>query len=305
MASPSGTATVESLTQTHGEAVTGYSYGFLDAISKREIRRSLLKAVAIPGYQVPFGSRELPIARGWGTGGLQITLSLLGPGDVIKVIDQGDDASVNAQNLRRLAEKTAGIETTTGTSDATIIQSRHRIPEEKLRSDQTIVLQCPVPEPLRRVERSMAAARCMHAESDYSRMWLAIYEDIVRRGELGGSAGYPVMVNDRYIMAPTPIPRWDIPRLNMADCLYLIGAGREKRVYAVPPFTKVLPLEFEDYLFEVESFAGKSCARCGAADTFLDETNLADGSKFYSCSDTAFCDANGQGIQVTRWETTN
>ncbi|HWR91493.1 MAG TPA: alpha-D-ribose 1-methylphosphonate 5-phosphate C-P-lyase PhnJ, partial [Desulfobacterales bacterium] len=36
----------------------------------------MLKAVAIPGCQVPFGSREMPIARGWGTGGLQLTLSL-------------------------------------------------------------------------------------------------------------------------------------------------------------------------------------------------------------------------------------
>lgn len=41
-----------------------YNFAFLDENSKREIRRSLLKAVAIPGYQVPFGSRELPIGRG-------------------------------------------------------------------------------------------------------------------------------------------------------------------------------------------------------------------------------------------------
>lgn len=294
-------ASVAELTQVHGEAVSGYSYGFLDAVSKREIRRSLLKAVAIPGYQVPFGSRELPIARGWGTGGLQITLAMLGPGDVVKVIDQGDDASVNAQNLRRLAEKTSGVATTTETGKATIIQSRHRIPEERLKENQVLVLQCPVPEPLRRVERSMAVARRMHAESDYSRMWLAIYEDIVRRGELGGAAGYPVMVNDRYIMAPTPIPRWDIPRLNMADCLYLIGAGREKRVYAVPPYTKVVPLEFEDYRFEVESFDGKSCGRCGSTTTFLDEVHLVDGMKFYSCSDTAYCDARQEGREVIQW----
>ena len=37
-----------------------YNFVFLDENSKREIRRCLLKAVAIPGYQVPFGSRELP-----------------------------------------------------------------------------------------------------------------------------------------------------------------------------------------------------------------------------------------------------
>ena len=39
-----------------------YNFAFLDEGSKREIRRSILKAVAIPGYQVPFGSRELPLS---------------------------------------------------------------------------------------------------------------------------------------------------------------------------------------------------------------------------------------------------
>ena len=39
---------------------------------------------------------------------------------------------------------------------------------------------------VQRVERSMSVARRMHAEADYSRMWLALYEDIVRRGEMGG-----------------------------------------------------------------------------------------------------------------------
>ena len=33
-----------------------YNYAFLDEGSKREIRRIILKAVAIPGYQVPFES---------------------------------------------------------------------------------------------------------------------------------------------------------------------------------------------------------------------------------------------------------
>ena len=32
-----------------------YNFAFLDEGSKREIRRSILKAVAVPGYQVPFG----------------------------------------------------------------------------------------------------------------------------------------------------------------------------------------------------------------------------------------------------------
>ena len=106
-----------------------YNYGFLDEGSKREIRRTILKAVAIPGYQVPFGSRELPIGRGWGTGGLQITLSLIGHGDTIKVIDQGSDESVNAVNIKKFIRMCSDVETTTDTEKADIIQTRHRIPE--------------------------------------------------------------------------------------------------------------------------------------------------------------------------------
>jgi alpha-D-ribose 1-methylphosphonate 5-phosphate C-P lyase len=45
-------------------ASLGHSFGFLDEGTKREVRRAILKAVAIPGYQVPFGSRELPIQQG-------------------------------------------------------------------------------------------------------------------------------------------------------------------------------------------------------------------------------------------------
>ena len=51
-----------------------YNFAFLDEGSKREIRRSILKAVAVPGYQVPFGSRELPIGAAWGTGGSSSSL---------------------------------------------------------------------------------------------------------------------------------------------------------------------------------------------------------------------------------------
>src|SRR5687767_2597620 len=32
----------------------GYNYAFLDELSKKAVRRALLKGVAIPGYQVPF-----------------------------------------------------------------------------------------------------------------------------------------------------------------------------------------------------------------------------------------------------------
>jgi alpha-D-ribose 1-methylphosphonate 5-phosphate C-P lyase len=72
-------------------ALIGYNLGYLDEQTKRMIRRALLKAVAIPGFQVPFASREVPMPRGWGTGGVQVTAAIIGDGDVLKVIDQGAD----------------------------------------------------------------------------------------------------------------------------------------------------------------------------------------------------------------------
>jgi alpha-D-ribose 1-methylphosphonate 5-phosphate C-P lyase len=105
--------------------------------------------VAIPGYQVPFGSRDMPIARGWGTGGLQITLSIIGPKDVLKVIDQGADDSVNAVNIKRFVAQVTGVALTDETQAATIIQTRHRVPEKRLNSEQILVLQVPIPEPLK------------------------------------------------------------------------------------------------------------------------------------------------------------
>ena len=283
-------ATIAELLDRTGTRFTGYSYAFLDDAAKRELRRAILKAVALPGYQVPLASREVPVARGFGTGGLQITLSIIGPGDVVKVIDQGDDAGVNANNIRRLVEGTTGLETTLETAKATVVQTRHRIPEQELREDQVLVFQVPYPEPLRLVERSQSAARTMHAEKDYARMWLALYEDVVRKGEVTIGAGYPVLVNHRYIMASTPIPRWDVPKLHQAKTLHLFGAGREKRLYAIPPYTDVEPMEFEDHKFEVEEFGGAPCARCGSESTFLTERLNADGSRTLTCSDTAYCD---------------
>src|SRR6202012_4622006 len=107
---------------------TQYSYAFIDESTKKEIRRKTLKAVCIPGYQVPSSSPEMPISRGWGTGGLHLTLSLVGPDDVVKVIDQGSDASVNACNLRNFIQAMAHCAVTFDSAEATIIQSRHRVP---------------------------------------------------------------------------------------------------------------------------------------------------------------------------------
>lgn len=266
------------------------TYAFLDNGAKKDVRRALLKAVAIPGYQVPYGSREMPLARGWGTGGIQITLSLLLPEDRVKVIDQGCDGSVNAVNIKKFYERVGGVAVTTDVAQATLVQTRHRIPEERMTDRQILVLQVPYPEALREVEPSEAATRRMHAEADYARMWLHLYEDIVHHGEIRISYRYPCTVNGRFIMDPSPIPRWDVPKLHRADTLFLFGAGRERRIYAIPPHTRVEPLEFDDHRFRVEDFSGKSCARCGATEVYLDEILQPDGSSLHFCSDTGHCD---------------
>jgi alpha-D-ribose 1-methylphosphonate 5-phosphate C-P lyase len=257
-----------------------YAYGFLDASAKREIRRRLIKAVAIPGYQVPYASREVPIARGWGTGGLQVTLTLLNPAHVVKVIDQGADDSVNAASIRRFLTRVSGATATWDTLEATLVQSRHRIPEEILRPDQTLILQVPNPEPLRPVEPNMSVARQMHADADYGRLWLTLYEQIVRSGRVMQGAAYPSLVNGRHVMAPSPIPRWDVPKLHMARHLTILSAGREKRLYAVPPFTKVEPLVFDDVPFRVEDHAGLTCHRSGLKGFFMNEIPQDGGSAF-------------------------
>ncbi len=270
--------------------LSDYTYAFLDTFAKHELRRRILKAIALPGYQVPYASREVPMARGWGTGGLQVTLALVGPQDVVKVIDQGDDDSVNAANLRRFVSKMTGVQTTTHTLEATLIQSRHRVPEEVLGEHQTLVLQVPMPEVLANAgaDASYARAREMHADAEYELLFLRLYEDLITYFQSTHGADYPVWVNGRYAMAPSPIPRWDTLKLHQAAHLTLLSAGREKRLYAVPPYTEVHPLEFDDVPFEVEDQCGWQIPKPGVGRAFMNEIPLEGGASHYEISDSDF-----------------
>ncbi|ARU59418.1 SAM-dependent carbon-phosphorus lyase complex subunit [Oleiphilus messinensis] len=272
--------------------IAGYNFAYLDEQTKRMLRRTILKAVAIPGYQVAFGGREMPLPYGWGTGGMQVTAAILGTADVLKVIDQGADDTTNAVSIRRFFEKVAGVETTMATSEATVIQTRHRVPEADLQEDQIIVFQVPIPEPLRFIEPSETEARTMHALQEYGVMHVKLYEDIARFGHIATTYAYPVKVNNHYVMDPSPIPKFDNPKLNCNPALQLYGAGREKRIYAVPPYTEVRSLDFEDHPFEIQEWT-HPCGICGSSSSFLDEIITDnDGSRMYVCSDTDFCQAN-------------
>lgn len=267
----------------------GYNFAYLDEQTKRMIRRAILKAVCIPGHQVPFAGREMPLPYGWGTGGIQVTASIIGSDDTLKVIDQGADDTTNAVSIRRFFARTTQAQTTETTGQATIIQTRHRIPETPLTEGQIMVYQVPIPEPLRWMEPRETETRRMHALADYGVMQVKLYEDIARMGRIGISYDYPVLVHGRYVMAPSPIPKFDNPKLDQNPALMLFGAGREKRIYAVPPYTSVKSLDFEDHPFEVQTWE-ESCAICGAQDSYLDEVITDDqGGRMFVCSDSEYC----------------
>ncbi len=272
-----------------GGPETGYNFAYLDEQTKRMIRRTILKAVAIPGYQCPFGGREMPLPYGWGTGGIQVTASVLGADDTLKVIDQGADDTTNAVSIRRFFERTAGVATTERTEEATIIQTRHRIPEAPLREGQVLVYQVPIPEPLRWLEPRETESRKMHALAEYGAMHVRLYEDIAHHGQIATAYDYPVKVNGRYVTAPSPIPKFDNPKMHMNPAIQLFGAGREKRIYAIPPYTRVESLDFEDHPFEVQRW-DEVCALCGSSESYLDEVITDDrGGHMFVCSDTYYC----------------
>jgi alpha-D-ribose 1-methylphosphonate 5-phosphate C-P lyase len=267
-----------------------YNEGYLDEQTKRVVRRALLKGVAIPGFQVPFASREVPMPRGWGTGGVQVTAAVIGAEDTLKVIDQGADDTTNAVSIRQFFERVAGSRSTTRTDLATVIQTRHRIPETPLAEGQILVYQVPIPEPLRFLEPRETETRRLHALEEYGLMYVKLYEDIARYGHFATTYDFPVMVDGRYVMAPSPIPSFDNPKMHRSPALQLFGAGREKRIYAVPPYTDVESLGFEDFPFEPQRF-DTACELCGSDGVYLDEVVMDDrGGVMYVCSDTDHCE---------------
>ena len=271
-----------------GLRMSDYNFAYLDEQTKRMIRRAILKGLAIPGYQVPFASREMPMPYGWGTGGVQVSAAVLMPDDVFKVIDQGADDTTNAVSIRKFFERTAEVAVTESTTEATVIQTRHRIPETPLTAGQVLVFQVPIPEPLRFLEPRETETRKMHSLEEYGLMHVKLYEDIARHGQIATSYAYPVKVEGRYVMDPSPIPKFDNPKMEMA-AIQLFGAGREQRIYALPPYTKVVSLDFEDYPFEA-SKPDKACDLCGAEHSYLDEVITDDqGGRMFVCSDTDFC----------------
>ncbi len=207
----------------------------------------------------------------------------------------GADDTTNAVSIRQFFKRVTGVATTERTEDATLIQTRHRIPETPLVEDQILIYQCR--------SRSHCAlssrvkpkpAPCTPSE-EYGVMQVKLYEDIARFGHIATTYAYPVKVNGRYVMDPSPIPKFDNPKMHMMPALQLFGAGREKRIYAVPPYTPVESLDFDDHPFTVQEW-DEPCAICGSRHSYLDEVVLDDsGQRMFVCSDTDYCRQQSEG----------
>ena len=76
----------------------------------------------------------------------------------------------------------------------------------------------------------------------------------------------------------------------MSPALQLFGAGREQRIYALPPFTRWSAWISRTIRSRCRRF-DKPCALCGAEDVYLDEVILDDrGGRMFVCSDTDHCE---------------
>jgi alpha-D-ribose 1-methylphosphonate 5-phosphate C-P lyase len=78
--------------------------------------------------------------------------------------------------------------------------------------------------------------------------------------------------------------------MDQSEALILLGAGREKKIYAVPPYCRVVSLAFDDHPFAVEGSTRNSCTLCGASGVYLDEMiEEKTGARSWQCNDTSFC----------------
>ena len=178
------------------------------------IRRAILKAVAIPGYQVPFGRREMPMPYGWGTGGIQVTASVHRPGRRAEGDRPGRRRHHQRRLIRRFFARTAGVATT----------DRHRE-----RHDHPDAPPHPRDAAGRRPDPGLpgadpgaaALARAARDRDPQDACAGGIWPDACQalrghralrphRHDLRLSGAWST---DRYVMDPSPIPKFDNPKL--------------------------------------------------------------------------------------------
>ena len=227
------------------------------------------------GHPRPPGAvrlREMPLPYGWGTGGIQVTASVIGPDDVLKVIDQGADDTTNAVTIRRFFARTAGVRTTDAHArgdadpdapphprDAAARRPDHRLPGAAARAAALAGA----------ARRRDAAAAC--AARTTALMHVKLYEDIAparpRRDHLRLSGARERPLPDGALADPEVRQPQDAPMPGAA------AVRRRPREAASTPCRRYTQCEPGLRGPPVRpSSAGPTAARCAAAtDSFLDE----------------------------------
>lgn len=268
---------------------THYNFAYLDEQTKRAIRRALLKALSVPGYQAAFCGREMPLACGWGAGAIQVTASVIGPDDILKVIDQGADDSLNAVSIRRFFETVADLASTEKTEEATIIQTRHLAPEAPLKEEQILVYQVAQAGRLHDIGPQEPEIRKLHACVECDTPPVPLSGDIGRFGRIARTWEYPAIVNRGHLLPPSPSQNSMNRKMDMNPGIQLFGTDQERRIYAVPPYTPFETLDIDDDPLELAP-SKHSCSLCGSTTSHLDEiiTDVRC-SRIFICSDTDSC----------------
>jgi alpha-D-ribose 1-methylphosphonate 5-phosphate C-P lyase len=128
----------------------------------------------------------------------------------------------------------------------------------------------------------------MHALEEYGLMHVKLYEDIARNGHIATTYAYPVKVEGRYVMDPSPTRNSTIRRCT-CPAIQLFGAGREKRIYAIPP-TPMSSASISRITRSRPPF--RSALRAvRRRDSYLDEViATTSGGRMFVCSDTDYCE---------------
>ena len=84
----------------------------------------------------------------------------------------------------------------------------------------------PQPEPLFKLEPRRRETLKLHAFGEYGLMNVKLYEDIAQWGRIDTTYDYPVLVNGRYVMSPSPIPTFDNPKMDHARAAALWRRAR-------------------------------------------------------------------------------
>jgi alpha-D-ribose 1-methylphosphonate 5-phosphate C-P lyase len=245
----------------------------------------------------------MPLPYGWGTGGIQVTAAVLGADDVLKVIDQGattpptpsPSAVLRAHGRRGDHHRTR---------EATIIQTRHRIPGAPLREGRSSSTRCRSPSRCL-PGAARAETRRMHALEEYGLMHVKLYEDIARHGHiddlrLSGEGRRPLRDG------PSPIPKFDNPKMDMHA-----GAAAVRRRPREAASTPCRPTPRRQPRLRGPPVRGTTWdhgpARCAGRDSYLDEVVTDDeGGRMFVCSDTDYCAsrARGRSRRFERFEQT-